>query len=162
MDVLLVGLLGAFTVILRNMLTLRTPAGDGVGCTDRSLSGPAHLPFCTGAASSDGSRMKTAIELARLLDYRRPEGHGAGPSWPAPRWIRLFMVCATRGGDGWLWHTLGAFVLAFGGPERFVGPVAAASAVAVEDRPVNAAERHLFSSACICVHLRPICVWHGL
>ena len=23
--------------------------------------------------------------------------------WPAPRWIRVWMLCATRGGDGWLW-----------------------------------------------------------
>ena len=24
--------------------------------------------------------------------------------WPAPRWIRVWMICATRGGDGWLWY----------------------------------------------------------
>ena len=23
--------------------------------------------------------------------------------WPAPRWIRVWMLWATRGGDGWLW-----------------------------------------------------------
>ena len=28
--------------------------------------------------------------------------------WRAPRWIRLWMMCATRGGDGWLWYTLAA------------------------------------------------------
>lgn len=49
--------------------------------------------------------------------------------WRAPRWIRVWMVCATRGGDGWLWYTLGAFVLAFGGKERFVALAAAALAV---------------------------------
>lgn len=25
------------------------------------------------------------------------------------------MLCATRGGDGWLWYTMGAFIIAFGG-----------------------------------------------
>jgi len=37
--------------------------------------------------------------------------------WPAPKWIRLWMICATRGGDGWLWYVLGAFLVAFGGSE---------------------------------------------
>jgi undecaprenyl-diphosphatase len=32
--------------------------------------------------------------------------------WSAPRWVRLWMVCATRGGDGWLWYgILGALLL---------------------------------------------------
>lgn len=35
--------------------------------------------------------------------------------WQAPRWIRLWMVCATRGGDGWLWYVLGALLVLFGG-----------------------------------------------
>ena len=36
-------------------------------------------------------------------------------SWRAPRWIRLWMICATRGGDGWLWYSIGLCVLFFGG-----------------------------------------------
>lgn len=39
--------------------------------------------------------------------------------WRAPRWVRLWMVCATRGGDGWLWYTISIALLLFGGPERF-------------------------------------------
>src|SRR5690349_21477253 len=39
--------------------------------------------------------------------------------WQPPRWIRLWMVCATRGGDGWLWYAMGLIILAFGGAERF-------------------------------------------
>ena len=39
--------------------------------------------------------------------------------WPAPRWIRLWMTCATRGGDGWLWYALGSAILLFGGDARF-------------------------------------------
>lgn len=39
--------------------------------------------------------------------------------WSAPQWIRLWMICATRCGDGWLWYGLAILVLLFGGPERF-------------------------------------------
>jgi len=55
--------------------------------------------------------------------------------WPAPRWVRLWMVAATRGGDGWLWYTLGTLLLQFGGPERFAalgaGALAAGAGVAL-------------------------------
>lgn len=40
--------------------------------------------------------------------------------WRAPRWIRFWMVYATRLGDGWVWYSLGLMLLAFGGPSRFV------------------------------------------
>ncbi|HUA60054.1 MAG TPA: phosphatase PAP2 family protein [Verrucomicrobiae bacterium] len=39
--------------------------------------------------------------------------------WPAPRWIRIWAICATRGGDGWLWYAMGLVVLLFGGDDRF-------------------------------------------
>jgi undecaprenyl-diphosphatase len=51
--------------------------------------------------------------------------------WPAPRWIRLWAICATRGGDGWLWHGMGLMVLLFGGPERFLAVGSATMAVAM-------------------------------
>jgi undecaprenyl-diphosphatase len=51
--------------------------------------------------------------------------------WRAPRWIRLWMLCATRGGDGWLWYAMGALVLLYGGPERFAAICAAALASGV-------------------------------
>lgn len=35
--------------------------------------------------------------------------------WRAPRWIRLWMICSTRLGDGWLWCSLGIILVAFGG-----------------------------------------------
>jgi len=38
--------------------------------------------------------------------------------WRAPRWVRMWMICATRGGDGWMWYFLGALLLAFGGHMR--------------------------------------------
>jgi undecaprenyl-diphosphatase len=53
--------------------------------------------------------------------------------WHAPRWIRVWMICATRGGDGWLWYGMGLIILLFGGPDRFqaVGAGALASAVGI-------------------------------
>ena len=45
--------------------------------------------------------------------------------WKPPRWIRLWMILATRAGDGWLWYLLGTLVLVFGGPERFAAVTAA-------------------------------------
>lgn len=48
--------------------------------------------------------------------------------WPAPRWVRLWMLCATRGGDGWLWYGMGLVILLFGGEPRFAAVAAAALA----------------------------------
>jgi undecaprenyl-diphosphatase len=51
--------------------------------------------------------------------------------WTPPRWMRLWMVAATRGGDGWLWYAMGTVVALAGGPERFRAVLAAVLAVAV-------------------------------
>ena len=53
--------------------------------------------------------------------------------WRAPRWMRLWMIAATRGGDGWLWYAMGLAVALFGGPERFeaVGSAALASGLGI-------------------------------
>src|SRR5260370_38803907 len=48
--------------------------------------------------------------------------------WRAPRWIRYWMIAATRMGDGWLWYGLGAMLLVYGGPQRFAGVGAAGPA----------------------------------
>jgi undecaprenyl-diphosphatase len=40
--------------------------------------------------------------------------------WSAPQWVRLWMICATRCGDGWLWYAMAFLILVFGGPERFL------------------------------------------
>ncbi|HUJ31137.1 MAG TPA: phosphatase PAP2 family protein [Candidatus Acidoferrum sp.] len=49
--------------------------------------------------------------------------------WRAPRWFRILMIVATRGGDGWLWYVLGVILFLFGGNHRFyaIGAAAAAS-----------------------------------
>ena len=49
-------------------------------------------------------------------------------NWPAPRWIRYWMLTATRMGDGWLWYGLGAILLAFGGTRGDAAVGAAACA----------------------------------
>lgn len=45
--------------------------------------------------------------------------------WPAPRWIRVWALCATRGGDGWLWYAMGLVILLFGGEQRFLAVASA-------------------------------------
>jgi undecaprenyl-diphosphatase len=50
--------------------------------------------------------------------------------WRAPRWIRIWMITATRLGDGWIWYGLGLMLLAYGGPQRF-SAVGAAGAAAL-------------------------------
>ena len=39
--------------------------------------------------------------------------------WYAPRWVRLWMMAATRAGDGWLWYSIGVLILLFGGEHRW-------------------------------------------
>src|SRR5258705_13463057 len=51
--------------------------------------------------------------------------------WRAPRWLRLWMVAATRGGDGWLWYASGLLVALVGGPERWPALLAAVVAVSL-------------------------------
>jgi len=53
--------------------------------------------------------------------------------WRAPRWIRLWMIAATRMGDGWAWYGLGALLLTFGGAQRFaaVGSAGLAAIVGI-------------------------------
>ena len=51
--------------------------------------------------------------------------------WRPPRWLRLWMIAATRGGDGWLWYAMGLVVALAGGSERFRALAAAAIAAGV-------------------------------
>jgi undecaprenyl-diphosphatase len=51
--------------------------------------------------------------------------------WTPPRWMRLWMVAATRGGDGWLWYAMGVMIAVLGGPQRFEALLAAGISVAV-------------------------------
>jgi len=49
--------------------------------------------------------------------------------WRAPRWLRIWMIAATRGGDGWLWYATGAMVALFGGHDRWAAILSAVVAV---------------------------------
>jgi undecaprenyl-diphosphatase len=49
--------------------------------------------------------------------------------WSAPQWFRMFMVAATRMGDGWLWYATGVAVLIWGGSARYVAVGSAGLAV---------------------------------
>jgi undecaprenyl-diphosphatase len=63
-----------------------------------------------------------AGKRSRLLDFICQRDHRLMRyvnRWRAPAWIRYWMICATRGGDGWLWGTLAFLVAVFGGPGRF-------------------------------------------
>ena len=51
--------------------------------------------------------------------------------WPAPKWIRLWAIIATRAGDGWLWYLIGLAILLFGGDSRLTAIAAAGSAALV-------------------------------
>jgi undecaprenyl-diphosphatase len=48
--------------------------------------------------------------------------------WRAPRWVRLWMIWATRLGDGWIWYGLGFLLLVFGGPQRYSAVCASGAA----------------------------------
>ena len=39
--------------------------------------------------------------------------------WSAPQWVRLWMIWATRLGDGWLWSMMGLIIWIFGGHDRY-------------------------------------------
>ncbi|MGH9585117.1 MAG: phosphatase PAP2 family protein [Bryobacteraceae bacterium] len=51
--------------------------------------------------------------------------------WPAPKWVRLCAIAATRAGDGWLWYLVSLFILLFGGAGRLTAVAAAGTAALV-------------------------------
>jgi undecaprenyl-diphosphatase len=53
--------------------------------------------------------------------------------WTQPRWLRLWMIWATRAGDGWLWAGAGIAVALFGGDGRWsaLGAGAASAAAGI-------------------------------
>lgn len=64
----------------------------------------------------------TMIEFIATQDHRLLR---RVQSWRLPRWVRLWMVCATRGGDGWAWYAQGLVILTWGGARRFTAVGAA-------------------------------------
>src|SRR5580658_9949972 len=68
--------------------------------------------------------------MLNFIDHRDHRLMRRVNRWPAPRWIRIWMLCATRGGDGWLWYAMGLLLLVFGGDARFMAVSAAGLAAA--------------------------------
>jgi undecaprenyl-diphosphatase len=94
-------------------VAIESQAAGGIGNPISESSGD----FVQSAGESSGVPSRQHV-----LDYICQRDHRLMRRvhrWRAPRWIRLWMLCATRGGDGWLWYTLGFFVFLFGGTERF-------------------------------------------
>lgn len=96
-----------------------------LGCHDtavqRGMNGKAHSlveRFRSGAADPT----RGLLDAITVGDHRLMR-HVNG--WRAPRWIRLWMICATRGGDGWLWYLMSLILLFFGGAQRFAAVGAA-------------------------------------
>lgn len=50
--------------------------------------------------------------------------------WPAPTWVRWWMLASTRGGDGWFWAFCGIAVLASHDADKCAAFLAAAIAAA--------------------------------
>lgn len=51
--------------------------------------------------------------------------------WAAPRWFRIWMLAATRAGDGWLWAAVGLMLLAVSESEFRFAAVAAGTSAAI-------------------------------
>ena len=51
--------------------------------------------------------------------------------WRPPRWVRWWMLCATRCGDGWLWVAMGIAILFFGDERRLQAVAAAGLAASI-------------------------------
>ena len=56
-------------------------------------------------------------------------------NWEAPRWVRFYVISATRVGDGWLWYAMGLAIVMFGGENRFEA-LGAAGVVLRTEHPV--------------------------
>ena len=63
--------------------------------------------------------MAVARSLWGFIDRRDQRLMRRMNRWRAPRWIRYWMIAATRMGDGWLWYGLGVMLLIYGGSQRF-------------------------------------------
>ena len=68
---------------------------------------------------------RTVLDFIESRDFRLMRRLNR---WRAPRWIRYWMLSATRLGDGWLWYSLGMILLLFGGSSRYEAVGAAALA----------------------------------
>ncbi|MBK9167412.1 MAG: phosphatase PAP2 family protein [Bryobacterales bacterium] len=77
--------------------------------------------------------MDSARVVLRYIESRDHTVMRRVNTWRPPRWVRVWMLCATRGGDGWLWYAMALILLLAGGQERFtaVGASVLASAFSI-------------------------------
>jgi undecaprenyl-diphosphatase len=77
--------------------------------------------------------MTTHNAMFSYIAVRDPNLMRRVNAWRAPRWIRVWMICATRGGDGWLWYAMGLIIAIFGGAHRLeaIGSAAVASGTGI-------------------------------
>src|SRR5260370_7675892 len=66
-----------------------------------------------------GEAMTVARNLWGYIDRRDHRLMRRINRWRAPRWFRIWLIAATRMGDGWIWYRLGLMLLAYGVPPRF-------------------------------------------
>lgn len=71
---------------------------------------------------------RTMIEIMTHQDQRLMR---RVQRWRPPRWVRVWMLFATRAGNGWMWYAWGLAVLTFGDSNRFVAILSSAFSVAV-------------------------------
>ena len=63
-----------------------------------------------------------------MLDYISTRDHRLMRrvhKWKPPKWFRLWMILATRGGDGWLWYGISGLLFVFKAPDRYAAMAAA-------------------------------------
>jgi undecaprenyl-diphosphatase len=75
--------------------------------------------------------MAVARSLWGYIEHRDQRLMRRMNRWRAPRWIRVWMIAATRMGDGWVWYGLGIMLLVYGGPQRYSAVCAAGAAAIV-------------------------------
>jgi undecaprenyl-diphosphatase len=79
--------------------------------------------------------MTVARAVWGFIDHRDRNFMRRVHRWRPPRIVRLWMILATRLGDGWVWYGLAAVFFFTGGRERFLalaaGAVAAAAGIVV-------------------------------
>jgi undecaprenyl-diphosphatase len=86
----------------------------------------AVFQYSSSAAAARGHAFHAAIrDAAAWVDIRDHRVMQRLNHWRPPRWMRLWMIAATRGGDGWLWYAMGLIVALFGGADR-IRPLASA------------------------------------
>jgi undecaprenyl-diphosphatase len=79
----------------------------------------------TAIVRSSAHAPRTLLNFVTARDHRvmtRVNG------WRPPRWFRVWMLCATRGGDGWLWCPMALVLIVFGGIHGVHATVAGAIA----------------------------------